>query len=111
MIGVILWSDEEERKAVVWCEDQGDLAFLDNSATPSGSQCFFDVGDIVRFDLCLEANLRKAHNAHLLEDQTEPHGGPLQPGLMNARKTAKIIPFRMQTRSQDSEERRNAQGA
>lgn len=32
MIGVIIWSDPIERKAIVWCEDQGDLAFLKPSA-------------------------------------------------------------------------------
>ena len=34
MMGVIIWSDAVARKAVVWCDDHGELAFLrpaDNS--------------------------------------------------------------------------------
>ena len=29
MIGVIIWSDPVERKAVVWCEDQGGFGFFE----------------------------------------------------------------------------------
>ncbi|MDN3710916.1 hypothetical protein QWZ10_02135 [Paracoccus cavernae] len=28
MIGVIVWSSAVKRKAVIWCEDQGPLAYL-----------------------------------------------------------------------------------
>ena len=27
MYGIVLWSDRSERQAVIWCEDQGDLAY------------------------------------------------------------------------------------
>lgn len=110
MIGVILWSDETERKAVVWCEDQGDLAFVDKSVSPAGTEPFFAVGDIVRFDLCVEANLRKAHNARLLEDQTAACSAPAE-RQRGTQETAKIIPFRVLPKVHDSEEKRNAQGA
>ena len=33
MLGVVLWSDVSDRKAVIWCEDQGDLAYV-NVVTP-----------------------------------------------------------------------------
>ena len=38
MMGVIIWSDAVARKAVVWCDDHGELAFLrpaDNSPEES----------------------------------------------------------------------------
>ncbi len=28
MYGVILWSDQEAQRAVIWCEDHGKLAYL-----------------------------------------------------------------------------------
>lgn len=28
MFGVVLWSNGVSGKAVIWCEDQGDLAFM-----------------------------------------------------------------------------------
>ena len=49
MNGVVLWSNESQQKAVIWCEDQGDLAFY------SQEQCQalvdLHVGDLICFDL------------------------------------------------------------
>ncbi len=28
MMGVVLWSDQQVGKAVIWCEDQGKLAYV-----------------------------------------------------------------------------------
>ncbi|NIY98004.1 hypothetical protein HC022_17720 [Salipiger sp. HF18] len=30
MYGVVLWADHSDHKAVIWCEDHGDLAFYRN---------------------------------------------------------------------------------
>lgn len=27
MLGVVLWADIDDRKAVIWCEDHGNLAY------------------------------------------------------------------------------------
>lgn len=111
MIGVILWSDKAARKAVVWCEDQGDLAFLDHRSALSNLDGFFDVGDIIRFKLSVEANLRRVHNATLLEDQDAvPCAKKLKPRATPPAE-AKIIPFRIKADPSDREEKRNAQGA
>ena len=50
MIGVILWSDVQVRKAVVWCEDQGDLAFLCED-TPFEHLKGLSAGDSIEFDV------------------------------------------------------------
>ena len=67
MIGVIIWSDPVERKAVVWCEDQGDLAFLKPSAESLEDSASLAAGDIIEFDVKLEDSFRLVTN-HALVD-------------------------------------------
>lgn len=66
MIGVVLWTDKIEKKAVFWCEDQGDLAFYDASIgigrKAKNTELKFEVGDMVRFDVVLDAKLRRARD-------------------------------------------------
>lgn len=69
MFGVVLWSDETDRKAVFWCEDQGDLAFYDDAENRQSGYDFFDAGDMVRFDIHIDCRLRKAQNACLVVEQ------------------------------------------
>ena len=66
MIGVILWSDPAEQKAVFWCEDHGDLAYYDGSLDRVEDTGPFDVGDMVEFDLTVERKMRRAHNPRLI---------------------------------------------
>lgn len=97
MIGVVLWSDASDRKAVIWCEDQGDLAFLNSADDVFQSDAFFDAGDVVQFDMEVQASMRRAHNPRLVLEQASAGlpdalrrsaSGDAQP-----RVTAKIIPF------------------
>lgn len=69
MFGVVLWSDTADRKAVFWCEDQGDLAFFDATKDRSAPDVrgFFDAGDMVQFDVHVERKTRKASNPRLIE--------------------------------------------
>jgi len=64
MFGVILWSNSTDRKAVIWCEDQGDLAYYEeNQQNSEAHSAFFDAGDYVEFDVTVDENLRRACNA------------------------------------------------
>jgi hypothetical protein len=102
MFGVVLWSDAVERKAVIWCEDHGDLAFYrssDDMKTVS-----MDAGDWVEFDLSMQSSMRFAHNPRLIAEGVFPE---LPDSLESARPTrispaapapehrgsARIIPF------------------
>ncbi|KIN60854.1 hypothetical protein Z945_1836 [Sulfitobacter noctilucae] len=67
MIGVVLWSDLTERKAVFWCEDQGDLAYYGGSLSNMDRFDDMKAGDMVSFDLTFEHKMRIAHNAKLVE--------------------------------------------
>ena len=98
MIGVVLWSDGEEGKAVLWCEDQGDLAYYDTYKDQRDVSTSFGAGDMVQFDVTVESRQRRASNARLIleqayyglpetlrEDTSDPNG---------AEGSAKIIPFK-----------------
>ncbi|MEM6303075.1 MAG: hypothetical protein AAF744_00030 [Pseudomonadota bacterium] len=96
MFGLVLWSDPGDRKAVFWCEDQGDLAYYEAPMADAPDRAFFDAGDMVRFDVTAHEALRLAHNAHLV------HGGACQalPDRLKQGATqipapeSKVIPFR-----------------
>jgi hypothetical protein len=121
MFGVVLWSDEQEKKAVIWCEDHGDLAFYRN--TDGTTQPELDAGDWVQFDMTMECRQRFAHNPRLVhegvypdladalcaaplpEQKSEP--APAKPALPSQRASAEIIPFARQQISR----RRKAAGA
>lgn len=65
MFGVVLWSDPTDRKAVIWCEDQGDLAFYRHAdATQSLT---LEAGDWVQFDLEVQRKQRFACNPRLIQ--------------------------------------------
>lgn len=69
MIGVVLWSDSTKNRAVIWCEDHGDLAFY---RTDSDDSPRLQDGDCVVFDVELDGDLRHAKDLTLLEEETHP---------------------------------------
>ncbi len=66
MHGVIIWSDKSRRRAVIWCEDHGDLAFYGGDAQVSPETDRLEPGDLVWFDLKVDNNLRRAINPRLV---------------------------------------------
>jgi hypothetical protein len=74
MIGIVLWRDITVGKAVIWCEDQGDLAFYTHPGTFDTFEIC--VGDWVLFDLELNGGLRLALDVRVLPE-------PACPGLVN----------------------------
>ncbi|WP_299692362.1 hypothetical protein [uncultured Tateyamaria sp.] len=101
MIGVILWSDPTEKKAVIWCEDHGDLAFLSRPDAIELPDAFVDVGDVVEFDLRTKRSTRQVENVKIL---SEARAAPLVEELRTTQsavpaahlhQTAEVIPFRL----------------
>lgn len=100
MIGVILWSDPNQHKAVVWCEDHGDLAYLARPDLIALPEPFVDAGDVIEFDLDCDKNTRRARNVRLLAPAV---AAPLvddlkteqvaQPQTRPLHETAEVIPF------------------
>jgi hypothetical protein len=103
MMGVVLWSDVSDRKAVIWCEDQGDLAFLNSSDDVLQAGEFFDAGDLVQFDMEVQSSIRLAHNPRLV---VEKAGTGLPDALRRngacvetSSHSAQIIPFHAHDRT------------
>ena len=66
MLVVVLWSDAADRKAVIWCEDQGDLAYVNAPDEVLDTDDFFDAGDLVQFDMEMAHSMRYASNTRLV---------------------------------------------
>lgn len=108
MFGVVLWCDEEDHKAVIWCEDHGDLAFYQSSS--DAQNVSMDAGDWVEFDLTMDRNMRFAHNPRLIAEGVFPElpeslettgAAQLPPAApeQEHRGSAEIIPFAASRRS------------
>ncbi|GGB96952.1 hypothetical protein GCM10011363_12010 [Marivita lacus] len=80
MFGVVLWSDAAAQKAVIWCEDQGELAFYTPADGSIHDAPVLDAGDLIRFDVIVEENVRTARNPQVLM----PSHSPDLPGKLRA---------------------------
>lgn len=63
MLGVVLWHDQKSDRALIWCEDQGDLAYFNGIDSPfTSEEATLGTGDLVRFDVKERANVRYVSN-------------------------------------------------
>ncbi len=90
MSGVVLWANKNDGKAVIWCEDQGDLAyFTSGNLADLHSGWPLDAGDLVSFDLEETSNIRLAHRPELLNSG---HAPELARNLPNAQTASERHP-------------------
>lgn len=70
MYGVILWSDHNAKKAVIWCEDHGKLAYfnpaVDENDSTQGGESMFGVGDLIKFQVSDWCTVRRASKVQLI---------------------------------------------
>ena len=66
MIGLVLWCDADDGKAVFWCEDHGDLAYYDGALDGIREPLALLAGDMVEFSTVADGNIRRAQNACLV---------------------------------------------
>ncbi|WP_439110345.1 hypothetical protein [Lentibacter sp.] len=71
MFGVVLWSDSQEKKAVIWCEDHGDLAFYGGESSVFDG-AMLDAGDLVEFQLKAGSSMRLVQNPALISAEFAP---------------------------------------
>jgi hypothetical protein len=97
MYGVVLWSDPHERKAVIWCEDHGDLAFFSDDRVDVVA---LDAGDLVSFDMRTDADMRLALNPRVVKERAYAGLQQMLDGAAIAKtrpqaegQSARIIPF------------------
>lgn len=60
MIGVVVWSSLERQKAVIWCEDQGALAYLHGQENLLSGCAWPDAGDLLELESETVGDLRIA---------------------------------------------------
>lgn len=69
MYGVVLWTDQSQNRAVIWCEDHGDLAFYKGAV---GGDAAMAAGDLIEFDLRDAGDMRLADTPRLVSQRTHP---------------------------------------
>ncbi|WBU64417.1 hypothetical protein [Paracoccus aerodenitrificans] len=80
MIGIVIWSSEARRRAIIWCEDQGPLAYLRGCDSLLGDRAWPLAGDLLRVECEMIGNLRHAFDAHLIAAE---HCPQLRDALLN----------------------------
>lgn len=58
MIGLVLWYNPKARAGMVWCEDQGPLAFLGPDARLPDGCASLECGDQLTFSIDMRENVR-----------------------------------------------------
>lgn len=72
MIGVVVWASSARQKAVIWCEDQGALAYLQGQDNLVESGDWPTAGDLVELETRMEADLRHAYNVRMITENWCP---------------------------------------
>lgn len=67
MYGVVIWANADQHKAIIWCEDQGDLAYYTKDCASALDGMSLDPGDLIHFDMRLERSLRMVDNPQRVE--------------------------------------------
>ncbi|MEY8840788.1 hypothetical protein AB9K41_17330 [Cribrihabitans sp. XS_ASV171] len=70
MFGIVLWSDADDRKAVIWCEDHGDLAYLQRDRKERAVP--LEAGDWVTFEVTVSGRMRLAYDVEVMEQGSAP---------------------------------------
>ena len=105
MNGVIIWSEHVSKRAIIWCEDHGRLAFFKAEDTLQGelsrkNEVFaYENGDMVSFTVDEQADLRLARDLKWVSRQKYPHlAEQLKAGSSSvaavARPSGNIVQFR-----------------
>ena len=92
MYGVIIWSSHQQDKAVIWCEDQGDLAFFDQAESCCQLPKRLSAGDLIRFDISRMSDHRTAENLQIVA-HGECRALPEELQRRVKPQRAKIVPF------------------
>ena len=78
LIGVILWSNADQKRAVIWCENNGGLAYLE-SAQDFTDDGWPDCGEIVHLIEERAAGFHYARSVRRWADQSGVKAAPRKP--------------------------------
>ncbi len=72
MRGVVIWHCQNTRRAVVWCDDSGELAYASDGKAWVNPMQQVAIGDYVAFDLRSSVATRSCANLRLIEQGHAP---------------------------------------
>ena len=72
MDGIVIWSDTNAHKAIVWCSDNGDLAFAEGLDVLTGSFLMPEAGTMVAVKTRSENGLRSCYELTPLYHNAAP---------------------------------------
>lgn len=72
MYGAVLWSDRCNGRALIWCEDHGNLAFFNSDADNDVDDLTFEEGDLVRFKVRDGQGMRLAFEVTVVSAEEYP---------------------------------------
>ena len=62
MYGVVLWADDSDSKALIWCEDHGNLAYYSAAEQNIHEGLALGAGDLIQFDVKETPDFRSVRN-------------------------------------------------
>lgn len=66
ILGIVLWSSERFKQAIIWCEDQGHLAYLQSATDLVDPERWPLPGDLVELETRQAGDVRHASAVSLL---------------------------------------------
>lgn len=106
MIGVVVWSSEDRQKAVIWCEDQGALAYLKDGDDLQRGAEWPAAGDLMELESETIGELRFARCVSPIRERSCPEiptmlqaMRPSEPGLRLVSSEGRAVSDRQATRA------------
>ena len=101
MYGAVLWADRCTNRALIWCEDHGDLAFFEGEPTSMSDASEFEEGDFVAFKIRDGRGMRLAFEVKVVTSDEYPRlardlrgaASKDAAATLSATPERKIIPF------------------
>ncbi|WP_428516506.1 hypothetical protein [Roseovarius sp.] len=103
MYGAVLWTDRCTKRALIWCEDHGSLAFFDGDQSQFSEAPSFEEGDLVSFKIRDGRGMRVAFEIEIVSSEQYPflaadlrgmtEAQPLAPQSGQAGAASNILPF------------------
>lgn len=103
MIGVVVWSSETRQKAVIWCEDQGALAYLQGQHALQDDMCWPQSGDMLELETETRGALRCVTMVRMYREQSCPELPEILMGASDGAKTGPHLRVVVNNTSQDEE--------
>ena len=72
MYGAVLWADRCSNRALIWCEDHGELAFFEGEPSGSSDASKFEEGDFVAFKIRDGRGMRLAFEVKVVATEAYP---------------------------------------